>query len=367
MERKVSFYSDGIKIGALLWEPENAPDNGCPGLVLCPTMSGHKEHCWFPDFAERFLAMGGVALSFDFRGIGDSEGESGRLFPLENSGDIRNALTYLENHPKVDPDRLGLYGSSWGGGMVPYVAGVDKRVKAGISSVGWADGTRWMRDLRRHVEWLEFLDRLAEDRKNRVLTGATHGFGPGEILMAHLQSPQISESVRKIHANIPRMETYSITPWSLASAEKLMEFNPIDVVDRISPRAMLYIAAENDTICPADHVVDMYQRTNGPKKLWLIPKALHHAVYEKPMVDQGSIPGPIEGLDELVAFVERLVVTDNAGQASNIEHLEKLLSGTSQAEDENRFTIDLADLPATLKGPPRVYLLTCSIWPRLRL
>ena len=286
MERKVSFYSDGVKIGALLFEPEEADNNSCPGLVLCPSMSGHKEFYWYPDFARRFVAMGGVALTFDFRGIGDSEGEFGRLFPLENAEDIRNAMTYLQIHPKVDPERLGLYGSSWGGGMVPYVAGVDERVKCGISSVGWSDGYRWMRDLRRHVDWLEFLDRIAEDRKSRILTGKTEMMGAGEILMLHMAPGEIIEEIKRIHSKIPLMESYGTTPWSLASAEKLMEFKPIEVVDRISPRAMLYIVAGKDSICPADHVVDMYNRTKEPKKLWLIQDLPHHVVYEKPTVDR---------------------------------------------------------------------------------
>jgi hypothetical protein len=30
MESKVSFYSDSVKIGAVLFERDNAPENGCP-------------------------------------------------------------------------------------------------------------------------------------------------------------------------------------------------------------------------------------------------------------------------------------------------------------------------------------------------
>lgn len=171
METKVSFYSDGVKIGGVLFEPEEAVDNSCPGIVMCQGMAAAKEYYWYPHLAQRFVALGCVALIWDYRGVGDSEGEFGRLYPMEQAADIRNALTYLQTHPKVDPERLALYGMSFGAGMVPYVAGVDQRVKCAISAVGWGDGKRWMRSLRRPEEWLALLDRIAQDRRARVLTG----------------------------------------------------------------------------------------------------------------------------------------------------------------------------------------------------
>lgn len=65
-------------------------------------------------------------------------------------------------------------------------------------------------------------------------------------------------------SQIPGMENYQSTDYSLATAEKLLEFKPIDVVERISPRAIMYIAAELDAVTPADGVVDMHVRTGEP-------------------------------------------------------------------------------------------------------
>jgi pimeloyl-ACP methyl ester carboxylesterase len=48
----------------------------------------------------------------------------------------RRALTFLEQQPEVDPDRLGVYGHSMGGSLTFYVAGTDTRVKAAVPSVG---------------------------------------------------------------------------------------------------------------------------------------------------------------------------------------------------------------------------------------
>jgi dienelactone hydrolase len=48
----------------------------------------------------------------------------------------RRGLTFLEQQPEVDADRLGVYGHSMGGNLTIYVAGSDSRVKAASPSVG---------------------------------------------------------------------------------------------------------------------------------------------------------------------------------------------------------------------------------------
>ena len=48
----------------------------------------------------------------------------------------RRGLTFLEQQPEVDADRLGVYGHSMGGNLTVYVAGSDNRVKVAAPSVG---------------------------------------------------------------------------------------------------------------------------------------------------------------------------------------------------------------------------------------
>lgn len=54
----------------------------------------------------------------------------------------RRGLTFLEQQPEVDPQRLGVHGYSMGGNLTMYVAGTDRRVKAAVPAVGGA-GWRW--------------------------------------------------------------------------------------------------------------------------------------------------------------------------------------------------------------------------------
>jgi hypothetical protein len=54
----------------------------------------------------------------------------------------RRGLTFLEQQPEVDPQRLGVHGYSMGGNLTMYVAGTDDRVKAAVPAVG-GQGWRW--------------------------------------------------------------------------------------------------------------------------------------------------------------------------------------------------------------------------------
>ena len=49
--------------------------------------------------------------------------------------DIRSAISFLCGEKNVDPDRIGIMGSSYGGGLVTWVAGNDDRVKCLVAQV----------------------------------------------------------------------------------------------------------------------------------------------------------------------------------------------------------------------------------------
>src|SRR5712692_7706047 len=107
--------------------------------------------------------LGYVVLRFDMRGCGDSEGEFGRVICLEQVEDTRNALSFLAQHPAVDPARIGLIGSSFGGAVAVYADGVDERVAALVSNGGWGDGERKFRGQHKSPqEWTRFTEMLKE-------------------------------------------------------------------------------------------------------------------------------------------------------------------------------------------------------------
>jgi dipeptidyl aminopeptidase/acylaminoacyl peptidase len=205
------------------------------------------------------------------------------MFPLEHADDTRAALTFLENQPRVDAQRLGLLGWSYGAGLVPYVAAVDRRVRCAISAVGAGDWGQQQRSTRRHWEWLSLLDRIAEDRRSRVLTGKPIPTLPGDLAA---MSPTADAYRARFMKSIPHMADYKGAPSTLESLERMIEFKPVEFVGQIRNCPMLYIGAERDTVTIGDQVIAMYERTNGPKQLWMIPGIDHYGVYEEPYVGQ---------------------------------------------------------------------------------
>ena len=116
--------------------------------------------------------FGYVTLRFDMRGCGRSEGEFGRVICLEQVEDLGNALDFLASHPAVDPDRIGVIGSSFGGAVAVYAAGTNPRIAAVVSNGGWGHGERKFRGQHATPEaWAKFTAMLEEGRAHRARTG----------------------------------------------------------------------------------------------------------------------------------------------------------------------------------------------------
>jgi fermentation-respiration switch protein FrsA (DUF1100 family) len=279
-ERWVSFFSEGARlIGNLFLPADLQPGEQRPGIVLCHGFTGVRQ-LTLPEYARRFAEAGCIALIFDYRGFGESEGSKWRLLPLEQVDDIRNALTWLATQPEVDAHRLGLWGTSFGGAHVPYVAGIDTRVKAAVAQVGFDTGERFLLSARSEGERAELLRQLEEDRQLRAQEGHGRWSDPFERA---LRNPQASGFIGKALQAHPHMRC--LLSWQ--TWEKTLEYRPLDVVDKIAPRALLLIAAEHDTICPPAGYQALYQRAGEPKKLLMLPIS-HYDIYEGHWFDESA-------------------------------------------------------------------------------
>lgn len=268
MERKVAFYSAGNKLAGVLHIPEDYKSGErCPGIVICHGFTQHKE-IFGLSYAASLARHGFAALSFDYRGFGGSEGPRGRLIPMEQVEDTRNALTFMQTVEEVDPERLGLLGTSFGGAVVVYVAAFDQRPRAVVCFDAIGSGRRWLRNQRRQYEWVDFLERLELDRKRRVLTGQSEYVDVGEI---NFYSPESRAAHEERLRKYP--EWQSTLP--LETGEKVIEFNPEEFASRISPRALLVIYDVNPRGHAIEEALPIYQAAAEPKKLVAIPKGAY--------------------------------------------------------------------------------------------
>ena len=268
----IAFYSEGSRLSGHLYVPDERGDGTPkPAVVLAHGFTGVKEFL-LPDYARRFAEEGWTALTFDYRGFGTSEGQRGRLLAPDQVEDIRNAVTYARTRTEVDADRIGLWGTSLGCGLVVHTAAVDDRVRAVVAQIGIADGQASLTRSMSEPQAQALKAAVEQDRKQRVQTGRGTYVDPFVLL----PDPEMKATFEQHYAELPHLKT-QIT---LQFIEAHVEFSPISVVDRISPRALLIIAAEHDVICPADELKRMYDRAGDPKRFALLDGLTHFQCYE---------------------------------------------------------------------------------------
>ena len=158
--KDVSYYSDDMRTYARVFYPKGYSATGkIPAVVLGQGWAGH--HWSIEKYGARFAERGLVAMVIDYRGWGLSDGfvtlaeplpkpkevtypderrhldttvrvhvKRTRLLPQKMIEDYRSAISYVQGEPGVDPERIGLWGSSFAGGHALTAASLDLRVKA---------------------------------------------------------------------------------------------------------------------------------------------------------------------------------------------------------------------------------------------
>jgi dipeptidyl aminopeptidase/acylaminoacyl peptidase len=136
-----SYLSEGLKIYALLTVPRGEkPASGWPAIVfnhgyIPPDQYRTTER--YVAYVDGFARNGYIVFRSDYRGHGNSEGEpsSGHTTP-DYTVDVLNAVASLKQYPDADPDRIGMWGHSMGGGITLRAMVVTKDIKAGVIWAG---------------------------------------------------------------------------------------------------------------------------------------------------------------------------------------------------------------------------------------
>ncbi|MFZ3293831.1 alpha/beta hydrolase [Mycobacterium sp.] len=112
----VWFNSGGDRISAWLYRP--VVNGDAPLLVMAHGL-GAVRTMRLDAYAERFCAAGYACLVFDYRNFGDSEGAPRQLLDIRMQlQDWTVAVAYARTLAGIDPNRIGLWGTSFAGGHV---------------------------------------------------------------------------------------------------------------------------------------------------------------------------------------------------------------------------------------------------------
>jgi dipeptidyl aminopeptidase/acylaminoacyl peptidase len=275
MKRAVEFYSEGFKLCGDVYTPDGlAPGETRSAVLLCHGYTGVKD-LYLPDNARILNQAGYIVMTFDYKGWGESEGSRSRLAPYGRVADVQAAMTFLGMQSEVDENRIGLYGTSYGGATVSWVGAIDQRPQCIVSVVGIGHGARWMSRVRRVDEWFDLLERSKSDREQRATTGDSQMVERSDILLPDRQSAELAAAARR---NNPA----AVGTIPMEYVDDTIGFNPEWIVDKISPRPILFITSDNDRLVLQEESEQLYAHAKEPKKLVVLKGYGHYEVYQEP-------------------------------------------------------------------------------------
>jgi hypothetical protein len=276
--RKANVMSEGVRLNAELFSLKSLAGKPLPTIIMAHGWGGTA--AGFRRDAVELAAAGYLVIVFDYRGWGESDSRviltgpapvkpaqyrKGQKFtaevtevrevvdPFEQTTDWFNLINWAMGEPAVDKNRLGLRGSSYSGGHVLYVAAYEPRVKAFVSQVGAFDSRP----------------------KSISLAGAAGD----QVKTAH------DEATKRARGEIGYPEAGQRVIGNLYGApirDKLLRWAPVEVADKRTDCAMLFIVAEKEELFDnRDHAKAAYDRARGPKKYVEIPKITHYGIYRE--------------------------------------------------------------------------------------
>lgn len=279
----VEFDAEGTTLRGWLYRPhtESGP---APVVVMAHGYNCLKEF-YLDRYAEALAGAGHAVLAYDHRNFGDSDGEPRQeLDPWVQVRDYRHAITFAQTLDGVDPDRVGVWGSSYAGGHVLVVAAIDRRVGCVVSQVPTISG--WESTLRRTPPQA-LAGRRREfdaDRHERFRGGA-----PKTVPM--VVDPEAGGAASHASADAwefftgktsPPEDQWRFAKWrneiTLRSLELYSEYEPGSFVERIAPTPLLMVVGDGDSVCPTDLSLGAFHRAREPKRLELYPGG-HFSAY----------------------------------------------------------------------------------------
>lgn len=264
-ERTATIMSEGVRLHADVYAPEGAT-GPLPTILMSHGWGGTA--AMLRTQATDLARAGYLVIAFDYRGWGRSDSRviltgpapvhDGQRFtaevmevrevvdPLDQAEDIFNAIHWALGEPEVDATRVGLWGTSFSGGLVVYAAAREPRVKALVSQVGamgWGAG-----------------------RVPEAWTAAARSAGIARARGERGYPPPGAREVGNLRGG--------------PILEKFPRFSAVDGIERAAGCAMLFITAEREELFDnRDHAVLAHARATGPKRLVEIPGIAHYGIY----------------------------------------------------------------------------------------
>jgi uncharacterized protein len=218
-----------------LWLPHDKGPH--PAVIVLHGAGSRKEN--HADFARVATGQGFVALTFDNRGHGETEGDLGP----RAVGDIGRLVRFLAERPEVDEQQIALRGSSMGGLLAIHVAAVTPQA-AGVIAICPAPERLLLTDVRK---------------------------------VANGEPPPPDSALASMRIDAPAMAAW------------LEEQDVRQAVELLGDKPLMLVHARDDEVIPYRFSNELYEHAADPKRLLLLAGGDHRSAQHDTEVQGESL------------------------------------------------------------------------------
>jgi fermentation-respiration switch protein FrsA (DUF1100 family) len=247
-----------------------------PVIVMAHGFSGLRSA--LNAYAEGFYKAGFNVVLFDNRGFGDSEGVRQHIDPHQQVADFRDAITFAQTLAGVDPERVGIWGSSYAGGHVIVIGANDRRVTAVVSQIPFVSGHANVPLLYSPDKYAELRRLFVEERRSIASGNPPRMMPVFSTSTAELCAlpPVVTEKFIKASADVPGWKN-EVT---IRSVEFFGEYEPGNLAPLVSPTPLLMVIGAKDVVNPPELSLRVFESALEPKKVVIHPGG-HFQTYTK--------------------------------------------------------------------------------------
>lgn len=237
-----------------------------PVIILCHGFCGIQE-ILLPAFADAFTSAEFTTVTFDYRGFGCSLGERGRLTPAMQIADILSVVEWVKTQPSIDANRIGLWGTSFGGCHIFGAAAENPDIKCVVSQLAFADGEEIVTGKMSEEEKQGFVATLNKMAEKQKVTGKETFVGVTRVL-------NDAESKAFFETNKIRYPAMDIKIPFLTVRETL-QYKPKNNATRVTCPTLVVIAGE-DTVNPPEQGKALYDAVGSQHKTLHVEQGAKH-------------------------------------------------------------------------------------------
>ncbi|OBF32310.1 acetylxylan esterase [Mycobacterium sp. ACS1612] len=268
----VVFDAEGASLHAWFYPANGAVDRS-PCVVMAHGWTSTKR-IYLDKFAEVFARAGLAVLVFDNRGWGESGTAPGQprheVDPWEQIRDYQHAISVAQNRAEVDPNRIGVWGTSFSAAHAFVVAAIDRRVKAVCGQAPFISGRATYANLARVNNVVVGPDVFTMDRRARAAGEPATMIpvvGTDPSVLVGLPTPDSYEFFTHARETLDPDWPNEVT---LRSLDNFYGYEPARYLPDITPTPLLMIVGRDDGLTGGNLATAAYATAAEPKKLVLL-------------------------------------------------------------------------------------------------